>query len=120
MGFSVISDEELDVEVELILVEFPNSGYEKMRGYLKSNGYDIQEYRVREPMRRVNPEGVMLRTLQSRPVVRRKYKVAGSPALWHHDDNHKLIGLDSIVSFEVFHIGYWLIYLYFLKQPNSR
>ena len=67
--FSVISDEELDREVELILVQFPNSGYKKMRGYLTSNGYDIQEYRVRESMRRVDPEGVMLRTLQSRPVV---------------------------------------------------
>ena len=75
--FSVISDEELDREVELILFQFPNSGYKKMRGYLTSNGYNIQEYRVRESVRRVDPEGVMLRSLQSRPVVRRKYKVAG-------------------------------------------
>ena len=67
--FSLISDEELDREVELILVQFLNSGYKKMRGYLTSNGYNIQEYRVRESMRRVDPEGVMLRTLQSRPVV---------------------------------------------------
>ena len=82
-SFSVISDEELDREVELILVEFPNSGYIKMRGYLTSNGYNIQEYRVRESMRRIDPEGVMLRTLQSRPVVRRKYKVAGPLSLFH-------------------------------------
>ena len=89
--FSVISDEELDREVELILIQFPNSGYKKMRGYLTSNGYNIQEYRVRESMRRVDSEGVMLRTLQSRPVVRRKYKVAGPLSLWHYDGNHKLI-----------------------------
>ena len=75
--FSVISDEELDRKVELILFQFPNSGYKKMRGYLTSNGYNIQEYRVRESVRRVDPEGVMLRSLQSRPVVRRKYKVVG-------------------------------------------
>ena len=75
--FSVISDEELDREVELILFQFPNSGYKKMRGYLTSNGYNIQEYRVHESMRRVDPEGVMLRSLQSRPAVQRKYKVAG-------------------------------------------
>ena len=51
--FSVISDEELDREVELILIQFqfPNSGYKEMRGYLTSNGYKIQEYRVRESMR---------------------------------------------------------------------
>ena len=35
-NFSVISDEKLDGEVELILVGFPNSGYKKMRGYLTS------------------------------------------------------------------------------------
>ena len=54
--FSVISDEELDREVELIHVIFPNSGYKKMTGYLTSNGYDIQEDRVRESMRRLDPE----------------------------------------------------------------
>ena len=99
--FCVISDEELDREVELILVEFPNSGYKKMRGYLTSNMYNIQEYRVRESMRRVDPEGVMLRTLQSRPVVRRKYKVAGPLSLWHHDGNHKLIAYYPLFSFEL-------------------
>ena len=113
--FSVISDEGLDREVELILVQFPNSGYKKMRGYLTSNGYNIQEYRVRESMRRVDPEAVMLRTLQSRPVLRQKYKVAGPLSLWCHDGDHKLIAQDSIFPFEVFHIIYWLIYLYFFK-----
>ena len=48
-----------------------------MRGYLTSNGYNIQEYIVRESLSRVDPEAVMLRTLQSRPVLRQKYKVAG-------------------------------------------
>ena len=61
-----------------------------MKGYLTSNGYNIQGSRVRESMRRVDPEGVMLRTLPSRPVVRGKYKVAGFLSLWHHDSNHKL------------------------------
>ena len=89
--FSVISDDELDREVELILVEFPNSSYKKVRGYLTSHGYNIQECRVRESTRRVDPEGVILRKLQSRPVVRLNYKVAGPLLLWHHDGNHKLI-----------------------------
>ena len=61
-----------------------------MKVYLTSNGYNIQEFRVRKSMRRVDPEGVMLRTLQSRPVVRGKYKVAGPLSLWHHDGNHEL------------------------------
>ena len=62
-----------------------------MRGYLTSNGYNIQEYRVRDSMRSVGPEGVMLRTLQSRPVVQRKNKLAEPLSLEHHDGNHKLI-----------------------------
>ena len=52
----------------------------------------MQEYRVRESMRKFDPEGVILRMLQSFPIVRRKYKVVGPLSLWHHDDNHKLIG----------------------------
>ena len=42
-SFSVISDQELDREVELIFAEFPNSGYKNMRDYLRANGYKIQE-----------------------------------------------------------------------------
>ena len=41
--FSVISDEKLGWEVELILAEYPNSGYKKMQGYLPSNGDKVQE-----------------------------------------------------------------------------
>ena len=33
-NFSIISDQELDREVELILAEFLNSGYKNMRVYL--------------------------------------------------------------------------------------
>ena len=39
--FSIISDEELDREVELIIGQFLNSSYKKMRGYLTSNGHNI-------------------------------------------------------------------------------
>ena len=59
---------------------------------------------MRESLRRVDPEAVMLRTLQSRPVLRQKYKVAGPLSLWCHDGDHKLIAQDSIFPFEVFHI----------------
>ena len=49
-------------------------------------------------MRRVDPEGVLLRTLQSRPVLRRAYQVARSLSLWHIDGNHKLIRYFHILS----------------------
>ena len=75
-----------------ILKDFPNSGYKKMKGFSLSRGYRLQENKIRELMRLVDPEGVLLRTLQSRPVLRRAYQVAGPLSLWHIDGNHKLIG----------------------------
>ena len=42
-------------------------------------------------MRRVNPDGVLLRALELRAVRRRRYQVRGPLSLWHIDGNHKLI-----------------------------
>ena len=42
-------------------------------------------------MRRVNPEGVLLRALELNVVRRRSYQVQGPLSLWHIDGNHKLI-----------------------------
>lgn len=89
--FTKMTDELLDKCIDNILIEFPNTGYKKMKGYLLSKGIIVQERRVREAMRRVDPEGVILRCLQSRPVLRRKYCVAGPLSLWHMDGNHKLV-----------------------------
>ena len=44
-------------------------------------------------MRRVNPEGVLLRALTINTTNRRKYGVYAPLALWHVDGNHKLIRL---------------------------
>ncbi|XP_057186595.1 uncharacterized protein LOC130552378 [Triplophysa rosa] len=42
-------------------------------------------------MRRVDPQGVLMRSLQLNPRRRRKYSVPGPNSLWHIDANHKLI-----------------------------
>ena len=75
--YSVIEDDELDQVIVSILKDFPNSGYKKMKGLLLSRGYRVHENKIRESMGHVHPEGVLLRTLQSRPVLRRAYQVAG-------------------------------------------
>ena len=62
--------------------EFPNSGYKRMTGLLQNAGYRIQQNRIRESMRRVNPDGVLLRALELRAVRRRRYQVPGPLALW--------------------------------------
>ena len=89
--YSDISDDDLDHIVERIMREFPNSGYKRMTGLLQNAGHRIQQSRIRECMRRVNPDGVLPKALELRAVRRRRYQVRGPLALWHIDGNHKLI-----------------------------
>ena len=89
--YSDISEYELDKIFEGIMREFPNSGYKRITGLLQNGGYRIQQNRIRESMRRVNPDGVLLRALELRAIRRRRYQVSGPLALWHIDGNHKLI-----------------------------
>ena len=86
-----MSNEELDAEITSILRNFPNTGYKRMTGFLLSRNVRIQQQRIREAMRRVNPEGTLLRALELNIVQRRKYQVRSPLALWHIDGNHKLV-----------------------------
>ncbi|XP_028400508.1 uncharacterized protein LOC114523698 isoform X2 [Dendronephthya gigantea] len=89
-SYSSITENELDDIIKGILVEFPNTGYKTMRGHLLSRGLKLQESRVREAMRRSDPEGVLVRALQLRVTHRRVYNVRGPLSLWHMDGHHKL------------------------------
>ena len=91
--YSSVSDEELDNIILDIKRNFPNAGYKRMNGFLSQRGYTVQQHRVIESMRRVDPEGVLLRRLEMRVINRRHYHVAGPQCLWHIDENHKLIRL---------------------------
>ena len=66
-----------------------------MKGFLSQRGYTVQQERVRESMRRVDPEEVLLRGLQMRIIDRRHYRVPGNQCLFVSytvDGNHKLTG----------------------------
>ncbi|XP_067054671.1 uncharacterized protein [Acropora muricata] len=89
--FTTIDNETLDRTVQTILRRFPSYGYRRMTGSLLSRGIKVQQVRIRESMRRVNPEGVLLRALTINTITRRKYRVYAPLALWHVDGNHKLI-----------------------------
>ena len=89
--YSEITDENLDEQVFQVLQLFPNCGYRRMLGHLAAKGLRVQEIRVRESMHRVDPNGVLLRTLESRIIQRRSYNVYSPRALYHLDGNHKLI-----------------------------
>ena len=85
--YTDVSDEQLDVIVSSIKDDFKQSGYRILAGIgiLKSRGICVPQRRVLESLRRVDLEGVILRSLKLRTINRRKYKV------WQIDTNHKLI-----------------------------
>ena len=56
-SYSDISEADLDVIILDILHNFPNCGYKSMRGHLLCKGHKVQGERIREAMRRVDPEG---------------------------------------------------------------
>jgi len=88
---SSISDNDLRDLMSSIILEFPNSGLRRMKGYLLSRGYHIQWERIRQMLWEVDPEGMLNRTIHLNIVQRRKYSVPGTLSLWHIDGNHKLI-----------------------------
>ncbi|KAJ7370540.1 hypothetical protein OS493_031825 [Desmophyllum pertusum] len=62
--YADITEEVLDNHVIEVFQMFPNCGYRRMLGFLETRGLRVQEKRVRESMHRVDPEGVLLRTLE--------------------------------------------------------
>ncbi|KAJ7373308.1 hypothetical protein OS493_012899 [Desmophyllum pertusum] len=89
--YADITEEVLDNHVIEVFQMFPNCGYRRMLGFLETRGLRVQEKRVRESMHRVDPEGVLLRTLELQTTHRRGYNVYSPRALYHIDGNHKLI-----------------------------
>ncbi|CAB3989006.1 Hypothetical predicted protein [Paramuricea clavata] len=69
--YSDITNEYLDEQVSQVLELFPNCGYSQMLGHLAARGLCVKEMGVRESMHRVDPNGVLLRTLESRIIQRR-------------------------------------------------
>ena len=91
--YSNLTDEELENEISSIIHEFPYVGYKTLSSILCSKGHRLQQMRVRSAVRRVDPEGTLVRRLfaASHRLQRRKYSVRAPLALWHLDGNHKLI-----------------------------
>lgn len=87
--YSTIDNEQLDEIVSELQRHYPNCGYRLLKGHLAAMGHRLQESRIRDSLRRVDPVGVMSRWIHS--IQRRRYSVAGPNMLWHIDGNHKLI-----------------------------
>ena len=87
--YSTLSDQDLDNVVRSIQARFGLCGNRQMMGHLLAQGIRVQQHRIRESQRRVDPDGSVLRRLTT--INRRQYSVRGPLALWHIDGNHKLI-----------------------------
>ena len=60
-----------------------------LRELLKSRGFNVERYRLRDSILRVNDFGAQAR--KKGRLKRRVYNVKGANHLWHIDKNHKLI-----------------------------
>ena len=87
--YATISNQELDQLIREISRFFPMCGSKQMAGHLLSRGFRIQQSRIRESLRRVDPQGVVMRQLTV--TRRRQYSVPAPLSLYHIDGNHKLI-----------------------------
>lgn len=94
--YSTINDSQLDGIVAELQHTYPNSGYRLLKGHLAALGHRVQENRIRDSLRRVDPIGVMSRWIHS--VQRRRYSVPGPNMLWHIDGNHKLIRYSKLLT----------------------
>ncbi|XP_057689327.1 uncharacterized protein LOC130914295 isoform X2 [Corythoichthys intestinalis] len=113
-----IDNATLDAAVTEILGCHPNSGYKMMLGHLRALGIKVQRVRVQESMRRVDPQGIVVRTLQLQTVRRRRYSVPAPNSLWHIDGNHKLIRWRVVVHGGI--DGFSRLIVYLQAATNNR
>ena len=59
-----------------------------IEGCLASQGVRVQRARLRSSLKRADPDGQRLRSLN--PIRRRVYSVRSPLSLWHMDGNHNL------------------------------
>ena len=95
--YSKIDDDALDLSVLNIISRFPNAGIRMVMGHLTSIGVKVTWERVRLALWRVDPSGILMRSLKRPSIERRVYWVPGSLALWHMDGNHKLVRWSFVV-----------------------
>ena len=110
-----LSDNELDDLIQALQREHPNLGYRMMRSLLLTNGITVQELRVRQSLRRVDPAGVAYRWARS--VHRRAYRVPCPNALWHIDGYHALVRWKLIIHGGI--NGFSRLIVYLGCSPNN-
>ena len=113
-----ITDEDLDTYVRDVINNFPYYGIRRMKGHLFSMKIKVSWQRVRNSMWRVDPNGLLLRSLNLHITHRREYHVPGPLSLWHMDGNHKLIRWGLVINGCIDGYSRRIMYLY--CSTNNR
>ena len=79
-----MSDDELDRTVKNCIGENQRIGPNAVKARLFSQDINVQRWRVRDSMMRVDEGGIALRAAMT--IQRRTYAVAGPNSVWHIDD----------------------------------
>ena len=118
LKYSKISDAELAVFVKEIVSQFPNSGIRIVKGHLLSKGIKVTWQKVRDTLLEVDPQGILNRSMRRPIIVRRRYSVPGTLALWHIDGNHKLIRWGFVIHGGIDGFSRKIMYLH--SSTNNR
>jgi hypothetical protein len=94
-SYTDLSNDNLDELLKVFKLQKPESGFRYALGFLRNHGIRIQQQRVLQSLRRVDPIGRILR--ERRTIRRREYHVARPNSLWHCDGHHKLIAWGIVI-----------------------
>ena len=94
--FSILTDDNLDEQVNKVINDFPRCGENMIMQILRQTGISVQRYRLRDSIHRIDSIGVSER--KRGRLHRRVYEVMGPNHLWHIDTNHKLIRWRVVVA----------------------
>ena len=114
---SDLNDDEIDVQVGQIILEFPFCGETMINEMLKKRGYRIQRERLRQSISRLDDIGSKER--KKGRLVRRVYDVKGPNHLWHVDTNHKLIRWHLIIAGGIDGFSRLVVYLECLNNNKA-
>jgi len=116
-GYSNISDDELERIIRDVKTNHGCFvGRSMILGHLRSLGLKIQERRVADMLRIIDPENSHLRW--STLVHRRKYSVPGPNSLWHIDGHHSLINWKFVIHGGI--DGYSRLIVYLHCSSNNK
>ncbi|XP_066936550.1 uncharacterized protein [Clytia hemisphaerica] len=115
--FSDISDMELNQVVRSFFQQHGCFvGFSLVYGFLEANGIHVQQKRVKESIRFVDPEGTSIRW--AIVVSRRSYNVRAPNSLWHIDGHHSLVSWKFVIHGAI--DGYSRMITYLKCSTNNK